>query len=63
MHSSDGNALGMGEDADAAVKILVAKCHHSKCVFAHVVPQKGLDPTLYAVERLKRDVMWLGQPN
>ena len=58
MHSSDGNALGMGEEE--IVKILVAKCHHSKCVFAHVVPQKGLDPTLYAVERLKRDVMWLG---
>ena len=25
-----------------------------------MVPQKGLDPDLYAVERLKRDVLWLG---
>ena len=30
-------------------------------MFAHAVPQKGLDTKLYAVERLKRDVMWLGR--
>jgi hypothetical protein len=51
-------ALESGEDE--IIKILVAKCHASKCIFAHVVPQKGVDTTLYAVERLKRDVMWLG---
>lgn len=42
------------------VKVLVAKCQTTKCVFSHVVPQKGLDPKLYAVERLRRDVLWLG---
>ena len=42
------------------MKIIVAKCQMTKCVFAHGVPQKGLDPKLYAVERLKRDVLWLG---
>ena len=51
-------ALAPGEEE--TVKILDAKCHQSKCVFAHVVPQKGLDPVLYAVERLKRDVIWFG---
>ena len=58
LHGSESTALAMGEDE--TIKILVAKCHASKCVFAHVVPQKGVDTTLYAVERLKRDVMWLG---
>ena len=43
-----------------AVKILVGKCQQFKCICVHVVPQGGLDPVLYAVERLKRDVMWLG---
>ena len=42
------------------MKILVGKCHMTKCIFAHAVPQKGLDPELYAVERLKRDILWLG---
>ena len=43
------------------VKILVAKCHMTKCLFAHVVPQKGMDPQSYAVERLKRHILWLGR--
>ena len=42
------------------VKILAAKCQFTKCVFSHAVPQKGIDPQLYAVNRLKRDVLWLG---
>ena len=58
LHGTESFALASGEEE--TVKILVAKCHQSKCIFAHVVPQKGLDPALYAVERLKRDVMWLG---
>ena len=58
LHGTESFALASGEEE--TVKILVAKCHQSKCVFAHVVPQKGFDPALYAVERLKRDVMWLG---
>ena len=58
LHGSESLALASGEEE--IIKILVAKCHSSKCIFAHVVPQKGVDTTLYAVERLKRDVMWLG---
>ena len=42
------------------VKIVAAKCHYTKCVFAHVIPQKGIDSKLYVVDRLKRDVLWLG---
>ena len=51
-------ALAFGEEE--TVKILVAKCHQSRRILVHVVPQKGLDPALYVVERLKRDVMRLG---
>ena len=46
--------------ATANVRVLVAKCHWSKCTFAHVVPQKGVDPERYAVDRLARDIRWLG---
>jgi len=42
------------------VKILVAKCFNTKCVFAHVVPQKGVDPERCAVDRLVKDIQWLG---
>ena len=48
------------KEAEESIKILVAKCQYTKCVFAHVVPQKGIDPNLYAVKRLTRDVLWLG---
>ena len=47
-------------EADEQVKILVAKSQYSKCTFAHVVPQKGIDPDLYAVKRFTRDVIWPG---
>ena len=42
------------------MKVLVAQCQYTKCVFAHVVPQKGVDAERYAVERLSRDIQWLG---
>ena len=48
------------EDQESQIKILVAKCQFTKCTFAHVVPQKGMDPDLYAVKRLTRDILWLG---
>ena len=30
------------------------------CLFAYVVPQKWIDPAYYVVERLERDILWLG---
>ena len=38
---SESLALASGEEE--IIKILVAKCPASKCIFAHVVPQKGVD--------------------
>ena len=56
LHGSEGGEA----EGTAPVRILVAKCNLTKCLFAHVVPQKGMDPESYAVERLKRDLLWLG---
>ena len=39
---------------------MIAHCQKTKCVFSHVTPQKGIDADRYAVERLARDVQWLG---
>ena len=51
--STEGEATG--------IKVLVAQCQATKCVFSHVVPQKGIDEQRYAVERLARDIQWLGR--
>ena len=32
----------------------------NKCIFAHAVPQKGVDPEGFVVERVKEDIVWLG---
>ena len=42
------------------MKILVIRDSRSKAVFAHVVPQKGLDEKGYAVSALVEDIKWLG---
>ena len=47
-------------ETEAHVKILVAKDSLGKAVFAHVVPQKGIDANNYAVQALLRDIQWLG---
>ena len=44
----------------ACVKILVVKDLKNKPIFAHVVPQKGVDAAGYSVVRLVDDIKWLG---
>ena len=48
------------EEKSTAVCVLVAKCSATQCLFAHIVPQKGVDSDGYAVEQLKKDILWLG---
>lgn len=48
------------EERTAAVRVLVGKCSATQCLFAHAVPQKGVDEDGYVVEELKKDIMWLG---
>ena len=51
---------GDEDDKAAVLKILVVKDSKSKTVFAHAVPQKGVDADGYAVVRLVEDIRWLG---
>ena len=51
--------LPQGE-RDGAIRVIVAKCSKTQALFAHVVPQKGVDPDGYVVEQLRQDVLWLG---
>ena len=44
----------------SAARCLIVKDSNSKCMFAHVVPQKGTDRAGYAVDCVKRDIIWLG---
>ena len=45
---------------NVAVKVLVAKDVKGKAIFAHAVPQKGVDDARYASDTLAEDVKWLG---
>ena len=51
---------GEEDVGDADVTILVAKDTLGKAVFAHLVPQKGVDADHYAVDVLLKDIQWLG---
>ena len=48
------------DEKKTQVKVLVVKDLKTKAVFAHVVPQKGVDADGYAVVRLVEDIKWLG---
>ena len=48
------------EERERALKVLVAYCGATGCIFAHAVPAKGLDEDGYIVEQLKQDILWLG---
>ena len=46
-----------GEDH---VKVLVIYDSESKAIFAHAVPQKGVDEPGYVVDKIVTDIQWLG---
>ena len=48
------------EPGDSFLKILVIVDSGGKCMFAHAVPQKGIDESGYAVDCFASDVAWLG---
>ena len=50
----------LGDGGDVDLTILVAKDLLGKAVFAHVVPQKGVDKDNFSVDMLVEDVKWLG---
>ncbi len=42
------------------VKCIIVRCSHSKNIFAHVVPYKGVDEGKLAVKLVTEDIAWLG---
>ena len=48
------------QERKGAIRVIVGKCSATQCIFAHVVPQKGVDEEGYVVEELKNDIIWLG---
>ena len=42
------------------VKCIAIRCSSTKCVFAHIVPVKGLDEDGHVVRLVAKDVAWLG---
>ena len=50
------------EERERALKVLVAYCGATGCLFAHAVPAKGVDEGGYIVEQLKNDILWLRTP-
>ena len=57
-----GEKMQDGDAVDNVLKVLVVRCHKSKALFAHPVPQKGLDEKGYAIECMVKDIVWLGYP-
>ena len=47
-------------EQEGACRVLVVKCVLTQCLFAHAVPQKGVDPDGFVIDRLKEDISWLG---
>ena len=47
-------------EGEEALKVLVVYCNSTKCIFAHAVPQKGVDDDGYCVEQMVNDIAWLG---
>ena len=47
------------DTGDGGIQILVVKDSKRKAVFAHAVPQKGIDPKRYVVDIIVEDVLWL----
>ena len=47
----------------AVVKCLIVRDYMSKAVFAWTVPQKGIDPEGFVVDRVVEAVKWLGYSN
>ena len=64
MYLTDKGALSREELTEGervgATCVMVAKCSATQCLFAHTVPRKGVDDDGYIVERLRKDIAWLG---
>ena len=51
------------DEREEGRRVIIVKCAATRCMFAHAVPQKGVDPDGFVVDRLKDDIVWLGHAN
>ena len=42
------------------LKLILIRDGWTKCMFAHVIPQKGIDQERFSLTRVVEDIMWLG---
>ena len=54
------NELESEDERNAATKVLVMYCSATQTPFADGVPQKGVDSAGYAVDCIRKNVLWLG---
>ena len=54
-----GEGFVDGDKLDNVLKVLVVRCYKSKALFAHAVPQKGIDEKHYVVDCVTQDILWL----
>ena len=47
-------------EGEEYLKVLVIHDNLSKALFAHAVPQKGLDNDRYVIDQFVNDILWLG---
>ena len=58
--ADDKAALEDARGKGTVIKCLIVRCMQSKCIFAHVVPQKGDDEDHYCAGLAAADICWLG---
>ena len=49
------------ESDENSITILAVRDSETKSVFGHVVPQKGIDSKMLAVDAIVNDILWLGR--
>ncbi len=51
-----------GANLDGAIKCIIINDRMTKCIFAMVVPQKGVDEDRWVVKQVVSAIEWLGHP-
>ena len=63
LHIDESGDISRGDKTtkdEKTITVLVATESRSGCIFAHIVPQKGVDREHYVVDALVEDIKWLG---
>ena len=61
VYRRQGISKEQAEGDESSITILVVRDSETKSVFAHVVPQKGIDSKKFAVDAIVNGILWLGR--